>query len=250
MLLRWLPIAAIAVAAVAQPHNTLTTQERRDGWILLFNGHSLDGWQWSTDPKPPTPSWAVEDGSLHTTPGKGTQLYLLSRDSFTDYELKFEWKMERGANSGVKYRFQGYWVDGKLQASPLGPNRIEPVALEYQIVDDERHADSRDNPLHRTAAIYEYRAANTDGPAEPEKWHAARIVVRGLHVEHWLDEKKVIDTDLDSPEMQQGFRNSGRRSSSPVLARHERRESPVALQFHDGTVWFRDIKIRRIRGQE
>jgi hypothetical protein len=249
VLIRPLALALHVAIAFAQPHNTLTPEERREGWTLLFDGHSLDGWTWSIDPAPPVPSWVAEDGLLRTTPDKGKRVYLLTRDSFTDYELKFDWKMEPEANSGVKYRFQGYWVDGKLQPSPSGSGRIEPVALEYQIIDDERHPDAKDNPRHATAALYEYRAAVKDGPPRPGVWHATRIVVRALHVEHWLDGKKVLDLDLDSPEMQKAFQDSRRRGSSPVLARHERRDSPIALQFHDGIVWFRNLKIRRLSPQ-
>jgi hypothetical protein len=246
VLIRLFPLVLLAAVAFAQPHNKLTDAERREGWLLLFDGRSLDGWQWSTDLNPPLPSWAAEDGLLRTTPEKGTRVYLLTRDSFSNYELKFDWKMEPEANSGVKYRFQGYWVDGKLQASPSGSGRIEPVALEYQIIDDQRHPDAKDNPRHATAAIYEYRAAVKDGPVQPGIWHTTRIVARGLHIEHWLNGKKVLDVELDSPEMQKEFQLSRRRGSSPVLARHERRESPIALQFHDGIVWFRNLKIRRL----
>src|SRR5580765_613732 len=108
--------AALVVAyAFAGPQNTLNDSARREGWILLFDGRTLNGWVWSTDPHPPLPSWAVDDGVLHTTPGRGAPTYLLTRDSFCDFELSFEWKCEPGANSGVKYRFQGYWVQGHAQ---------------------------------------------------------------------------------------------------------------------------------------
>src|SRR5436309_3102039 len=99
----------------------------------LYNGRDLTGWMWSLDPHPPAPSWSVERGLLCTTPETGTPLYLLTRESFTDFDLTFEWKAEAGANSGIKYRFQGYWVDGKMQREPAGAGRIEPIALEYQI---------------------------------------------------------------------------------------------------------------------
>jgi hypothetical protein len=67
---------------------------------------------------PAAPQLAVDDGVLHTTPGRGVPTYLLTRDSFRDFELSFEWKCDLGANSGVKYRFQGYWVQGQARADP------------------------------------------------------------------------------------------------------------------------------------
>ena len=124
--------------------------------------------------------------------------------------------------------------------------QIEPVALEYQITDDERHPDALSGPIHATAALYEYWAPHKDGPARARVWHRGRIVVRGLHVEHWLDGRKVVDIHLDAPEVQAAFAASPRKSSSAVLAKQERRDSPIALQSHDGAVWFRNLRIRRL----
>ena len=234
------------VVTLAQSHNTLTPAERRDGWTLLFDGRSLSGWTWSIETNPPQPSWTVKAGELRTTPGKGFETYLLTRESFTDYELAFEWRAAPRANSGVKYRFQGYWVDKTLSSDPAGRGHIEPVALEYQIADDEANPDAVSDPKHSAAAIYEYWAASKNEPAKADVWHKGRIVARGLHIEHWLDGRKVVDVNLNSNEVQQSFQSSRRRGSSPILAKHERRSSPIALQFHDGDVRFRNIKIRRI----
>ena len=216
------------------------------GETSLFNGRDLEGWMWSSAANPPMPSWAALDGMLRTTPNKGAQVYLLTKESFSDFDFSFEWNGEAGCNSGVKYRFQGYWVNSKLVQTPQGPGRIEPVALEYQIADDEGHADALSDLKHSTAAVYEYWAAAKSGPVKANVWHQGRIVARGLHIEHWLDGKKVVDIELDSAAVQEAFAKSSRKGSSPLLARHERRNSPIALQFHDGNVMFRNLKIRRL----
>lgn len=212
----------------------------------LFDGTTLNGWMWSTAATPPTPSWAASGGILRTTPGQGEQVYLLTRESFTDFDLSFEWKAEPGANSGVKYRFQGYWDRGENKPTPVGPGRIEPIALEYQIIDDERHPDALSAPSHATAAVYEYWPADKAAPARPNVWHTSRIVARGLHVEHWLDGQRVVNINLDDAPVQAAFQQSKRKGSSPLLARHQRRSSPIALQFHDGLVQFRNLKIHRL----
>lgn len=152
---------------------------------------------------------AAEDGDLRTTPGKGQEVYLLTRDSFGDFDLSFERNGEPECNSGIKHRFRGYWAGGNLRQSPEGPTRIEPVALEYQIADDER------NP-----------------------------VLVGLRIEHWLDGRKVVDVTLDDPAVQEAFRKSSRKGSSPALAKQERRSSPIAVQTHDGVARFRNLVIR------
>lgn len=218
----------------------------QDGWISLFDGKTLNGWMWSFEKDPPEPSWAAGDGMLRTAPGRGDEVYLLTRESFRDFEFSFDWKTEARGNSGVKYRFQGYWVNKELKEDPEGTARIEPVALEYQITDDEKHPDALSGASHSTAALYEYWAPVKDGPAKANVWHSGRIVASGLHIEHWLDGKKVVDISLDDPKVQEAFAKSKRRRSSPVLAKHERRSSPIALQFHDGEVWFRNLKIRRL----
>ena len=233
MLRYCLCLAALAVCAA---------QDAQD----IFNGRNLDGWMWSVDAIPPQPSWEAGGGTIHTTPGKGTQVYLLTRASFSDFQFDFEWKAEPGANSGIKYRFQGYWVDGKLAQDPGGKTRIEPVALEYQIIDDRGHPDALTDAKHTTAALYEYWPAKKDAPPEMNVWHSGRIVARGLHIEHWLDGRKVLAIELDSPEVQASFASSSRKGSSPVLAKQARRDSPIALQYHDGGVWFRNLKLRRL----
>lgn len=183
---------------------------------------------------------------LRTTPGKGTPVYLLTRESFRDFDFEFEWKGERGSNSGVKYRFQGYWVNHERRDEPGGPERIEPIALEYQLTDDEVHPDALGDERHATAAVYEYVGAKKSGPAKAGVWHRSRIVVRGLHIEHWLDGAKVVEIEMDSPVVQAAFAASQRKGSSPLLAKQARRDSPIALQFHDGLVEFRNLRIRRL----
>lgn len=223
----------------------------------MFDGKSLDGWMWSLDDAPPQPSWAAADGILRTTPGQGKQVYLITRESFRDFDIEFEFNAAKGANSGVKYRFQGYWVMAQaeprppqpgdsVEPQPGGAGRIEPIALEYQIADDDTNPDATTDDKHSTAALYEYWPAAKNGPAHANEWHRGRIVVRGLHIEHWLDGRKVVDVELDSPALKSAFAASPRKRSSPLLARQERRDSPLALQFHTGVVMFRNLKIRAL----
>ena len=100
--------------------------------------------------------------------------------------------------------------------SPEGPERIEPVALEYQISDDEANEDATSDPKHSAAALYEYWPPAKQSPARANVWHSGRIVARGLHIEHWLDGRKVIDVNLDSPEVQAAFTASSRRGSAAI----------------------------------
>jgi hypothetical protein len=223
-------------------------------WRVLFDGKTLDGWFWEARGRETgvPPSWVIENGMLRTAPHRGNEVYLITKDSFRDFEFSFEWKGEAGANSGIKYRLQGFHSSAKPQGltfepDPAAPHRIEPIGLEYQITDDIGNRDALSTPRHAAGALYDYVAPSSAKlePARPDVWHSSRIIARGLHIEHWLDGKCVVRVDLDSNETEASFSLSPRKSKD-MLRRQERRESPLALQIHDGVVWFRNLRIRRL----
>lgn len=203
----------------------------------LFDGKTLDGWMWSREAAPPAPSWVARDGMLVATPGQGKEVYLLTKESFEDFDFTFEWRAEAGANSGVKYRIQTYGESTR---------RIEPVGLEYQITDDVTNPDALSTVRHSAGALYDYVAPAKKGPALAKVWHQSRIVARGLHVEHWLDGAKVVDVDLDSEAAEKSFEGSTRQSRF-MLRKQAVRKSPIALQIHDGVVEFRNLKIQTLK---
>ena len=203
----------------------------------MFDGKSLDGWMWSREVAPPKPSWVARDGMLVATPGQGKEVYLLTQESFEDFDFTFEWRAEAGANSGVKYRIQSYGESTR---------RIEPTGLEYQITDDVTNPDALSTVRHSAGALYDYVAPVKKGPAVAKVWHQSRIVARGLHVEHWLDGAKVVDVDLDSEAAEKSFEGSTRQSRF-MLRKQAVRKSPIALQIHDGVVEFRNLKIQTLK---
>ena len=215
----------------------------------LFDGASLRGWLTSPLPAPPEPAWSVEDGTIRTTPGRGVQDYLVSVEKFQDFDLQFEWKIEPGGNSGIKYRVQG-WVHPESAGREVRPtyegaSRFEPIAAEYQIADDEQNPDALSDAKHSAGALYEFAAPRKSKPAAANVWHTGRIVVQGLRFEHWLDGEKVVAGDFQSEQMQEAYRVTQRRGTAGLLNSHKERESPIILQFHDGVVRFRNIRIRR-----
>ncbi len=209
----------------------------QSGFRDLFDGKTLNGWMWSREDAPPQPSWVARDGMLVATPGQGKEVYLLTKEAFEDFDFTFEWRAEAGANSGVKYRIQTYGESVR---------RIEPVGLEYQITDDETNPDALSTVRHSAGALYDYVAPVKKGPAVAKKWHLSRILVRGLHVEHWLDGAKIVDVDLDSEAAGKSFELSTRQSRV-MLRKQAVRKSPIALQIHDGMVEFRHLRIRTLK---
>ncbi len=167
----------------------------------------------------------------------GKDVYLLSEATFTDFELRFEWRCAPGGNSGIKYRVQRYGDSAR---------RIEPTGLEYQITDDETNRDALSTPKHGCGAIYDYVAPRKRGPAKASVWHKGGIVARGLHIEHWLDGECVVQVDLDSEYARAQFEQSQRVESRRILRLQEKRESLIALQLHDEEILFRAIRARRL----
>lgn len=261
---------AAAWPAGAQAPNTLTPQERRDGWKLLFDGKSMKGWRPAA-----ADAWAAEDGCLKAVPRPVLREDLLTLEEFGDFELSFEWKVAPGANSGVKYLIQDVaLVDGRQLPEGMRLNfeqqvgwflehggakrelvragsgaQVYPVAFEYQVIDDGRHPDALLNRSSRAGALYRMAAPAVAAAKPAGEFNEGRIVLRGLHVEHWLNGKKVVDIRLDDAQVRESVQKRWP-EGHPVrrlLTEIPKRRTPVALQHHNDEAWFRNLKIRALR---
>jgi hypothetical protein len=272
--MRTLLIAALACAACAAQHNTLTAQEKAQGWKLLFDGKSFAGWVDPTKKSPPSDAWSVSDGTLKTTPHSRMREDLLSAEKFRDFELVFDWKVSPKGNSGVKYRIQDsvfldldklpkgvpfeqqveYAYGKKFTREGLAPGgRYEEytVGFEYQVIDDAGHLDALRGGKYQAGALYAMFPASKAAAKPAGEWNTARLLVRGKHVEHWLNGEKVVDTTLDSPEVRAAVESRWKKAPSieRLLKEQPVAESPIVLQHHVDEVWFRNIKIRRIEAK-
>jgi hypothetical protein len=157
-------------------------------------------------------------------------------ESFSSFELKLEFKITPGANSGIKY-----FVDPELNKG-----EGSAIGLEYQILDDDVHPDARmGRDGNRTlASLYDLIAAPENKIVHPVgEWNEARIVARGNHVEHWLNGEKVLEFERGSPE----FRELVARSKYKVWKDFgELPEGHILLQDHGNRVSFRNIKILQL----
>jgi hypothetical protein len=212
--------------AAAEP-NTLTPAERDAGWQLLFDGHSLDGWRGFSTVAPGS-GWAVQDGAIVRTRKSED---LLTASEYGDFELSLEWKVEDATNSGILYRIG------------LGEKYTYYTGPEYQILDNVKARDNRD-PKHLAGALYDLVAPPPDVTKPVGEWNLSRIIVRGWHIEHWLNGTKIVDVDLASPAGQALIAQS-KFKGMPHFASLAR--GYLALQDHDGSVWYRDIKIRELK---
>ena len=241
------PAAASAQrASDTAAHNVLTAAERAAGWRLLFDGRSLAGWRGLGRDTVPSAYWTVRDGAIEKRASgqvphapDGQPLVggdLLTDSTYGDFELSWQWKISPGGNSGIKYN-----VSEALSIT-LEPH-YAAKGFEYQLLDDDRHADGK-LPTHRAAALYDLIAPNaTKRLRRVGEWNTSRIVFRGRHGEHWLNGAEVVEYELGSPAMVAALAASKYRVI-PWFA--VRRRGPVVLQDHDDAVWFRDLKIREL----
>ena len=170
----------------------------------------------------------MSDGTLTKA---GVQADLISRDEFGDFELEFEWKIAPGGNAGVFYRTSEeyekvYWS---------GP--------EYQLLDDAGHADGR-NRLTSAGAAYGLYAPPAGVVRPADQWNQTRLVVRGHHVEHWLNGQKVVEYELESPGWK-ALVKASKFSEWPHYGLAPR--GHIALQGdHTGTLNMRNMRIRTL----
>lgn len=215
-----------AAAAAQQPPNTLTAEERAQGWRLLFDGETTDGWRGYMREDMPD-GWRVEDGTL-TRAGRAGDI--VTSERFSDFELSLEWRVEPGGNSGVLYRV----VEGPEHTYHSGP--------EMQVLDDAAHPDGR-SPLTSAGSNYGLHPAPRGVVRPAGEWNRTRIVVEGAHVEHWLNGEKVVEYELGSAAWEALVADS-KFAQWPEYGRAD--EGHIALQDHGDRVWFRNIKIREI----
>jgi len=248
---RLVAVAAVyAALACAQP-NTLTPAEKKAGWILLFDGHSFDGWRDPATMDPAGDGWNIEDGALHTKPNPHHKDDLISKDLYANFEMSFEFRVGAVANGGVKYLIQRWFCmasDATLPFGPTTPSRqtqrsdllpgekmaCNELGLEYQILDDDRHSDGK-TANKRTGSVYGMVAPVNPHVKPVGEWNEGRIVVRGTQVEHWLNGAQVAAADVETKEISDRLRAG---------SKYWQRLCPIALQHHNEPLWYRTLKLR------
>jgi hypothetical protein len=219
-------------------------------WEPLFDGKTAAGWRTLAKPEfPSNGGWAVEDGTIRSL-AKGKRADISTERGFRDFELMFDWKLAKGTNSGVKYLVFG--MRPNPESGRLDPEVPKALGLELQLIDDDRVADAKVEASHGTGAMYLYAAPTGKLPPLPvEQWHTARIVVRGSHVEHWLEGVKVLDADLESDALRGAVAGQAR-ADIPKLRNLDElkadvsKKYPLVITHHGGDAWYRNIRIREL----
>lgn len=210
----------------AQQPNTLTPAEKADGWQLLFDGNTLGGWRAFKSTEPPA-GWQAVDGAIGRVGGPGD---LMTGGQFGDFELRLEWKIVAGGNSGIMFHVTG---DG-AQTYETGP--------EFQILHNAGHADGK-NPLTSAGSNYAVHAPVRDVTRPVGEWNDVRLVVKGAHVEHWMNGVKLLGYELWSPDWEARV-TASKFGKMPAYGRAK--SGHIVLQEHGGPVSYRNIKIKKL----
>jgi hypothetical protein len=191
---------------------TLTAEEKEEGFELIFDGSSLSGWEQKGN-------WVVEDGAMSRTK-KGGDITYKTRKIPDNFELRFEWKISPGGNSGLYYR---------------------PGQYEYQILDNQKHSNGKD-PRTTAAALYFCMAPSHDATKPVGEWNTGRIVCKGTVIQHWLNGLKVVHFDYTDPQWKGPVDRLQRVRGADL----KDRGANLKLQDHGDSVWYRAIKLRSL----
>ncbi|MCZ6693004.1 MAG: DUF1080 domain-containing protein, partial [Bacteroidetes bacterium] len=224
--------------------NQLTDYEKRLGWRLLWDGKTSAGWRGAKLDGFPDKGWEIKDGVLTILGSEGKEAAgpgdIITTYQFGEFELELEFKITKGANSGIKY-----FVDPELNKGPGSA-----IGCEYQILDDDNHPDAKEgvNGNRTIGSLYDLISAenlSVPGRAKQfkgiDQWNHARVVVKGNQVEHWLNQEKVVEYDRQS-QMFRALVAYSKYSKWPGFGQWP--QGHILLQDHGSTVHFRSIKIR------
>ncbi len=218
------------------PMNTLTSEEKEEGWVLLFDGESADGWRGYNRPAFPGQGWVIEDGLLHCigtgrgeAGGRGGDI--IYDQKFQNFRLSLEWKVSEGGNSGI------FYLAKEVEDEP-----IWKFAPEFQILDNERHPDAElgQDGDRKAASLYDLIPADPQNTRPAGEWNHAEILVYRGTVVHFQNGEAVLEYHLETPEFERLIEES-KFARYPEFGRN--RPGYIGLQDHGDDVWFRNIKL-------
>ena len=220
--------------------NTISEHEKAEGWKLLWDGNSSQGWRGARLEKFPEKGWVIENGMLKVLKSTGGESTnggdIVTINQYSNFELVVDFKITPGANSGIKY----------FVNTEMNKGEGSSIGCEFQILDDDKHPDAKLGVKgnRKLGSLYDLIPAPDNKPFRKGFFNTARILVNGNHVEHWLNGVKILEYDRNNQMFNalvayskyKDWPNFGNAASGNIL-----------LQDHGDEVWYQNIKIREIR---
>jgi len=233
-------IAALMMLVIAfdmQAQNELTNEEKAEGFVLLFDGKTHDGWRgYKKDVFPD--KWVIEDGTIHFNPDvQGSGGDIIYDKKFSDFHLKLEWKIAEGGNSGIFY----------LGAENDQFRAIYATAPEMQVLDNERHPDAKlgKDGNRMAGSLYDLIPAVPQNFKGAGEWNSAEVIIKDKHVIHKQNGEVVVDYQYGTREWDELVGGSKFPGINPTWANLQE-EGYFGLQDHGNHVWFRNIKVKEL----
>jgi hypothetical protein len=219
--------------------NTLSKNEIKKGWKLLFDGKTSTGWMNAKSKTFPANGWEIKDGMLSVSPatkaanGGGD---IVTADKYTNFELTVDFMYTKGANSGIKY-----FIDAEVNNGSRAS-----IGCEYQVLDDKNHPDAKAgiNGNRTLAGLYDLIAPKNVVDNGFDNWNTAKIVVNGNKVQHWLNGQMTVEYERGNDKWSELVATS-KFKTSPGFG--EVKEGRILIQDHGNVVAYKNIKIRETK---
>ena len=210
-----------------QKDNTLSKKEKKEGWVLLFDGTSTNGWRNYKNRE--ADGWAIANGELYCKEnGVSKRADLITASQYENYELQIDWKISSKKNSGIVYMV----TEDNGASYESGP--------EYQLIDDLGYPEKL-SEKQLSGANYDMQAPSVKVAKPAGEFNHTKIVINKGHVEHWLNGAKVVEYELWSKEWEQQKENSKWKNVKPYGMS---KKGYIALQDHGGGIAFKNIKLK------
>lgn len=231
-------VIGLASQNVTYGQTKLTKKEKKEGWVLLFDGKSTEGWRGNNRPDFPK-GWEVVDGTLHCKgsgqgeAGANDGGDILYDKKFTNFRLKMEWKVAPGGNSGI------FYLGKEVEGWP-----IYKTAPEMQVLDNEKHPDARagKDGNRMAGSLYDLIPAKPQNAKPAGEWNEIEIEVYKGSVWHRQNGKTVLEYHLWTEDWNKLVAGSKFPELNPDWA-NVPKSGVIALQDHGDDVWYRNIKI-------
>ena len=231
--MKFFKICAIAMtffmllSASIAADNTLSDEEKNEGWTLLFDGKSMDQWK-NFQKDNISDKWQIKDGMMTLTAKGGGDI--MTKKLYKNFDLKLEWKISEGGNSGIF-----------ILADEKG-KRIYSHAPEIQILDNERHSD-RKKPNHRSGSLYDMITSPAESHKKAGEWNQVRILLKDKNLKVWQNGIVTAEVTIGSDKWKELVAAS-KFKSWPGFAAGE--EGAIGLQDHGDVVSFKNLKIKEL----